>query len=524
MALAWLVDQLRDGDSIRLTNYGEFLDRNPPRSEARIVERSSWSCAHGVGRWKTDCGCHVGGEPGWNQQWRGPLREGLDGLRDELARLYEKEATKWLRDPWAARDDYLAVRLDPGPASRDGFFNAHAIGALAEQDRGRVLGLLESQVMALFMFTSCGWFFDDISGLEPIQDLQYAARAIDLVREWAPPELEDRLLNHLARAKANDPDYTDGADVYRKEVLPARMDPSRVAAHWVFGQLSEEAGACPVAGLARPVKKRRFAELGLTVAAATVDVTDPYTLVSTRLACLGLSSGGADLAARVGPMPLDLDALTDPVTEALTQADMDRLTELMDQALPGARAFGLDGLILDTRNRLLRGLSKGFFDDLRIFVLNQYDRHRDVLSLFRDAGLPTPEAEDFIFGTVIGVDLERILGEGREPGTLDLGALEALAQRSRIWGVAPSRPWLTQVINDFLRYRFELLAAQPDAASLKELAGFLDQARRARRDLDLWESQNTYDDLARSKDFQARLTPDARGLFAELGRSLGYLL
>src|SRR6185437_8232607 len=176
-------------------------------------EGSSWSCVHGVGRWMRDCGCHTGGEPGWNQKWRQPLRAAFEFLRDDAAEKFE--AAGWLRDPWAARNDYISVILDP--RARDSFLTQHALNGA---DESRVLKLLEMQRSALLMFTSCGWFFSDLAGIETIQVIRYAARVIDLMDQLGldPPRKE--FLALLAEARSNRVEKGSGADVFSRIAEP----------------------------------------------------------------------------------------------------------------------------------------------------------------------------------------------------------------------------------------------------------------------------------------------------------------
>jgi alpha-amylase/alpha-mannosidase (GH57 family) len=181
MALSYAMHWIEENKLAVLTNYGEFLAKFPPKFEAEVVDDSSWSCVHGVERWRSDCGCN-GGKQGWNQQWRGPLRAALDFLRDTTAPLAEKVAKPLLKDLWAARDAYIQVVLDRSPASIDRFLRAHAARELTPAERVAILELLELERHTQLMYTSCGWFFDEISGIETVQIIAYAGRVIQLAQ------------------------------------------------------------------------------------------------------------------------------------------------------------------------------------------------------------------------------------------------------------------------------------------------------------------------------------------------------
>lgn len=196
------------------TNYSAHLAEHPPTHEAQIAEGTSWSCTHGIERWRADCGCHTGAHPEWSQAWRAPLRGALDWLRDRAAAVYERVGGDLLRDPWAARDDSLSLSLFPGEVARRAFIARHAVNPAREDDRDRIFTLLELQRHAMLMFTSCAWFFDDPSGLEPRQVLQSAARVVELVREAADEDLEPGLLERLARAPGNTSAVPDARRAY----------------------------------------------------------------------------------------------------------------------------------------------------------------------------------------------------------------------------------------------------------------------------------------------------------------------
>lgn len=208
----------------RATNYGEYLDHHPPEAEVEINhgekgEGSSWSCPHGVGRWISDCGCQTGGAPDWNQAWRGPLRSALDLVRDEAAVYFDATRGKLFTEPWVARDNAIQLILDPAWSGE--FLERHTSGGLGIEDEERALLFLDMQRNTILMYASCGWFFNDISRIEPIQVLKYAARAIDLMDKLVLPFPRRRFLEILSEARSNRPGLGNGADIYRQLVETA---------------------------------------------------------------------------------------------------------------------------------------------------------------------------------------------------------------------------------------------------------------------------------------------------------------
>jgi len=237
MALSYAMHWIEDEHHARLTNYGEFLDKFPPTYEAEVAENTSWSCAHGVERWRSNCGCN-GGKVGWNQEWRAPLRESLDFLRDAVAPLSERLALGLIKDLWAARDGYIQVVLNR--SSADAFFAAHATHTLSPAERTTVLELMELQRHTQLMYTSCGWFFDEISGIETVQIIAYAGRVLQLAQKLfgAPgAALEAKFLAILARAKSNVPELGNGAEVYRRYVTGMKIGLEAVGAHYAISSI-----------------------------------------------------------------------------------------------------------------------------------------------------------------------------------------------------------------------------------------------------------------------------------------------
>jgi alpha-amylase/alpha-mannosidase (GH57 family) len=221
--LARALQSLEAAQDAALSVYGRHLERHPPHRRALIIEGTSWSCRHGVERWRSDCGCAGGREEGYTQGWRTPLRDALDWLRDTTAGRFDEVGGAYLSDPWAARDDYIDLLLMPDDASLEAFLDEHAL--FPERSRRtaaveRTLGMLEQQRHAMAMFTSCGWFFDDPADIETIQVLQYAGRALQLADAWLDTDSEEAFLERLRGVESNDPEEGDGRSLWARYVRP----------------------------------------------------------------------------------------------------------------------------------------------------------------------------------------------------------------------------------------------------------------------------------------------------------------
>src|SRR3989454_6735038 len=240
MALAAAMHQIEAEGTGALTNYGAFLAAHPPTDEVEIHERTSWSCAHGVERWRADCGCRTRAD--WHQRWRAPLREALDWLRDQIDPFFEARASSCVKDPWAARDAYIAVLLDRRPDRLDEFFAAHARATLDDAGRVEVRRLLELQRNRMLMYTSCGWFFAGISGIEAVQILRYAAMALQCLNDLGGGRLEDEFVRRLAAAPGNRPEWRGGAEDYRRIIRPPHDGVGPVPAHYAITGFLEAYG------------------------------------------------------------------------------------------------------------------------------------------------------------------------------------------------------------------------------------------------------------------------------------------
>ena len=220
MALAYCIYHIKKQNLAQMTLYGEFLEKHPPEYEVEIVENSSWSCAHGVERWKSDCSCGSGMHPGWNQKWRTPLRNAMDWLQNQLINIFENEIGKFVHNPWDARNDYINTILDTSDDTLDNFLAKHSDRKLSGKDEATIIKLLEMQKYAMFMYTSCAWFFDDISRIETVQVMSCAARAMELANDISGVSFQKDFCNILKQAQSNIPAFSTGDNIYEMQVKP----------------------------------------------------------------------------------------------------------------------------------------------------------------------------------------------------------------------------------------------------------------------------------------------------------------
>lgn len=238
--LSRCIEILSTKDDVQLTIPAEYLEQNPPRAEVEIRENTSWSCFHGVERWKRNCGCNTGMHPGWSQEWRAPLRNAMEWLNRHLIEIYERFSSEYLKDPWAAREDYIELLADRSPKNIEKFFSKHVRRKLTHEEKVRVMLLLEMERQAMQMFTSCGWFFDDISDISSIQILSHASRAMQLARQVTGIYLEGSFLEILKEARSNVSQFGNGSTIYRNAVLPLKTDLKRVAANFALNFIQSE--------------------------------------------------------------------------------------------------------------------------------------------------------------------------------------------------------------------------------------------------------------------------------------------
>jgi alpha-amylase/alpha-mannosidase (GH57 family) len=414
MALAYALHYIETNNLAQLTNYGQFLELHPPEWEVQIVNNSSWSCAHGISRWADDCGCSSGMHPGWSQQWRKPLRESLDWLRDSVNAAFQAEAPQHFDDLWGARNDYINVILDRTPESIDAFFAAHANKPLTPQVTTKILQLMELQRQMMLMYTSCGWFFDEVSGLETVQILQYASRAIQLAEVSLGLNLEDEFIERLRDAKSNIPANRDGATVYKKFVKPARVDLVRVGAHHAVMQLfkPEESHnhtyAFTIDQEDWQVLRGGQARMAIGRGRVTSDVTRDWEDITVCVLHLGDQNLTAGVRGSVSPA--HYAEFLKKAEQAFQDADIPQVIRLLDQEF-GGNTYSLASLFKDQRQVIIDEILRNNMEQAGGMLRVIFENNASMLRFLHNIGAPQPEILRAVGSYVVGGELKQLLDE-----------------------------------------------------------------------------------------------------------------
>ena len=493
MALAYALHHIETNKLARLTNYGEYLEKHPPVFEAEIWERSSWSCSHGVERWNSDCGCNSGGYPGWNQNWRFPLRQALDWLRDVVAPKYEVKSRLLFHDPWEARNAYINVILDRQPANRDRFFADHATHHLTDGEKILAFKLLEMQRHAMLMYTSCGWFFDEVSGIETTQVIQYAARTAQLYEDIFEESLEQAFLERLAFARSNIPEHKDGRVVYEKFVKPAMIDWQKVAAHHALRSLFDvfpdrERIYCYSIDLKDFVTEDN-GQTRLTVGNA--QITSEITLESEILNFGALYIGEHTMNAGVHVYRGEdsYSALKQELSNAFGRAEFPDVIRILDRHF-GDSTYSLRSIFHDDRRQILNRIMKSTVAESESVYRQVYETHAPMMRFLGDLRVPLPRAfvtaAEFAFNSGLRNMFE-------DPENLDFAKINALLEESARLNIGLDEPTLGFALRKTIKRMSERLLENPSDLQLMvkiEMAAGL--AKKLPFEVNIWKAQNNY--------------------------------
>ena len=525
MALAYAMNYLESNRLARITNFGEYLEKHPPAYEVEIHENSSWSCAHGVERWRGNCGCNSGMHPGWNQAWRAPLRNALNNLRNTLAPRFGETGRYFLKDPWDARNDYISVLLDRSPENLDRFLAKHSVRGLTPEERVTVLKLLETQRHAMLMFTSCGWFFDEISGIETVQVIQYAARVIQLAEELFGCSVESQFLEILSQAKSNIPAHRDGAFIYEKFAKPAMVDLPKVGAHYAISSLFEAYGEqSPIYCYTVDRKDHQALAAGkVKLALGRAQITSKITQESVMLSYGALFFGEHNVngGVRVYRGEEAYRAMVQEVREAFDRADLAEVIRLLDSHFEGA-TYSLKQLFRDEQRRVVNVILDSTLTEVEAAYRRIYDRQASLMRFLKDLGIPQPKALHMTAEFVINTSLRHAFAD--EPPNFDY--ITTLLNEAELWEIPLDEEGLGYALKKTVDRMAERLRAAPtDIGLLKNLEAVTRLVRSLPFEVDLWKAQNIYYDLLQTayKGLQekARQGEDAARELVEILNRLG---
>jgi (1->4)-alpha-D-glucan 1-alpha-D-glucosylmutase len=492
MALAYALHTIDSSDLARLSNYGEFLERHPPTHEVQIIEQTAWSCAHGVGRWERDCGCNSGGYPKWNQAWRAVLRAALDWLRDEVAPRYEQLARQFVRDPWAARDDYIDVILDRSPASQERFVGRHAFRLLTTEDRTTLWKLLELQRHTQLMFTSCGWYFDDISGLEAVQILQYAGRVVQLAEQLFGDPIERAFVDRLAEARSNLPEHQNGAWIYQKWVKPAMVDQAKVAAHYAIMSLFEtypEQTSIYCYTVERETEQRVAAGRA-TLLLGRARLSSRVTGESGHFDYGVLHLGDHTIRGAVRPAPAGAADLADyqPIVATFERVDLLDVARLLDAQF-GPGVYSVPALFRDEQRAIVNQVLAATLAADEATYRQIYEQQAPLMRFLHEIGTPLPRAFLATAEIILNLDLRRAV-EADQP---DIARIRALLDQAATWPAPLDTAGLAYALTATLgRLTRCCLDALPDAECLRALTKLVTFSRELPFEVDLWPAQKDY--------------------------------
>ena len=497
MALAYCLYHIESKNLAKIAVYGEYLERHPPVEEVEIVENTSWSCPHGVGRWMSDCGCNTGAHPGWNQGWRAPLRAAMDWLRDSFAAIYEKDANAFLKDPWVARDDYVEVILNRSPENVEKFLAGHASGVLSSEGKVKALKLLEMQRHAMFMYTSDGWFFDEISGIESVQVMKYAARAMQLAREVSGEDLEPKYLELLKQAKSNIPEFEDGKQIYEKQVRPATLDLLRVAAHYAISSLFKEYPEKAEIFCYTVTKESHSIEKAgeQSLATGKVRVRSNITWEEEAIGFAVLHFGGHNMIGGAHWITGDdpHQQMQQEIKNAFVKGDITEVIRLMDRHF-GDHSYSIWHLFKDEQRRILNLVLEPDLKEIDVIFHQEYEHHYPALQVMRELGVPLPQTLKAIADSVIDRDIHSSLEEEK----IDMKRLRKLAEDVRKFALQIDKQSLNLLAGKRLEGLMERLNKNPeDQALMEETKGLLDVEYDLTLQPSLWKSQNILFSLSR---------------------------
>ena len=521
MALADCLNHIEENNMAQLTNYGAFLELHPPQYEVQIHENSSWSCVHGVERWRSDCGCNSGGKAGWNQQWRTPLRAALDWLRDQLIPVFEKEAKSFLKDPWEARNAFIDIMLDRSEEQLEQFIDQHATRSLTSLERTKLLRLLEMQRNSLLMYTSCGWFFDEISGIETNQILQYALRAIEYAKQVSDVDLHDDFIEMLEKSPSNV--YENGAVSFREQVGPTRVGLIRAGMHYavasLFEKYPEKLSLFNYTAESELLDRIEAGNQKLSIGRSTMKSTITRSEKHFSFAVIYLGQQNI-----IGYISTDMkrsfyDEMHDKIIKAFRHSDLGDVIGLM-QFYFGNEKYTFRNLFRDEKRKILKKITGRNLKMAENNFRELYNDNYQLMSEMLNSNIPVPKAYTNVVQFVVNADLHRFF----EQGKLDIKELQRLARQLKKWNIQLGNEQSFKLAaGERLFYELRgLVSASLPIEHIQMLNNILQTLKDMGLEPDIWKSQNEYYHMMMGfkRGEWVFASDEWRAVFIELGKLL----
>ncbi|MGA1869336.1 MAG: DUF3536 domain-containing protein [bacterium] len=497
MGLAYALTQLEKRGLVKIMNYGECLARHPTKFEVEIIENTSWSCAHGIERWRSDCGCNSGQYLGGNQRWRTPLRKALNSLKETLDSIFEKEGSNYFKDPWEARNHYITFILNRTDEKLKEFFEHHRNSAIGMNGRNQAMKLLEMQRYGLLMFTSCGWFFDDIAGLEPVQLLKYAARAIELAKQVSKhglPDIEEYFLNTLSQANSNDPKEGTGATLYKTKVLPLRANAESILNYYSISSLFKD----------KPKSEKVFCfnidlkdyqkeeEGGNSLALGRVTITDGLIREQKEADFAILYTAGPKFYIYLDFSPAaNFQKLKDYHLWKFHWERINKVRKNLEKDFE-LYSLNLDKVFLEGRIKIGRMINNQILNDFEKSNHQLYERYIKEIYFLNNLDLALPKGFLMAAECFLGEELETAVKNFIEMKGKYQDIINFINQAKK-WGINIQHPDITQLIENGLLHFIESLLHSPfELTNIQVVNNLLDISYALNNELNLFNIQNVF--------------------------------
>jgi len=523
MALAFCLDYIEKKDHVHLTNYAQYLSLHPPGDEVQIIENSSWSCIHGIERWRSNCGCNSG-KAGWHQLWRGPLRDSLDWLRDYVADVFDREAAKVVRDPWKARNEYIRVVLKRTDDNVKRFLKDHA---LPEAHSNQILRIMEMQRHAMLMYTSCGWFFDELSGIETLQVMQYACRVIQLANQICNEDLEPEFINRLVKAPSNVSTYNSGDKIYKKLVLPSRTNLQRVGMHYAVSSIFEdEPEALTIFNYSTSneafIKKEAGEQklvLGIT------KVKSRVTRSEKKFAFAVIYLGKHNIIGNISlnMQPDEFASMQYRLVRAFEEGRLGEMIGLL-QMYFGPDKYTIWHLFHDEKRKILDMIAQESMAELESSLRRSYNRDYPLINALSTNNIPIPPAYKTTFEYILNADLVRLFQSDK----INIKEMERISEEMDRWSLKIEDPEkLARLAGESIYKELNRISHEREnVRRIQKLNRMFPILKKFNLEPNLHKSQNLYFEIAmeNKKKSKSELENEWLDYFNLLGTNLGVKL